>query len=528
MRIGKKQTVIIGPPGCGKTTKCLELMEHHLKMGVDPERIAFVSFTKAAVEVAKKRAKQRFGFSVKRLPWFRTLHSLAFKKIGWTVNDVIQDKHYEELARLLGSCGSINTKCQQGDDKHGIFFGAASIADVGLYLDSKARGMMLDWLTLYNREAPMIERKRLRYVVENYRHYKKQRGVKDFTSMLEEFIEQGEPLDVDVVFIDEAQDLNLLQWHVACLAFANAEQVYIAGDDDQAIYKWSGADVEMFQNLEGERMVLDQSHRLPVRVHRACMHVIDQVKNRIPKEFKPKAEVGVFKAHRKIEHLFQDDLRQGEWLILSRNKDIFKYIRKLLRLYGHVYVNENNFKSTLSYHQVGIRAWVKLQKGGVCTHEELNDLYKCLKYGQDYEHNTRMFVSGEEYDYNDLVRYRGLIAPSAEPWYDCLNGIKEESRIYYRNIIRRNGGKWEEPRIRLSSIHAAKGSECDNVLLLCDMSKESHNDLMKNPDDEHRVFYVGMSRAKQNLHVMFSRLKTSSYVPRYYPFDDIFYAFPKN
>lgn len=521
MKIGKKQTIIVGPPGCGKTTKCLELMEHHLRMGVDPERIAFVSFTKAAVEVAKSRAKKLFGFKDKRLPWFRTLHSIAFKKTAMALDSVMQEKNYQEFEKLLGNYGAISVANRQKDEMNGIFFGSNSDADFALYMDSKARGMMIDWEELYHLEAPKIERLRAKYAIVNYHHYMKVKGLFDFTDMLEIFIEQGEPLDVDVVFIDEAQDLNKLQWHVAFLAFANAEQVYIAGDDDQAIYKWSGADVDLFQSMEGERLILDQSYRLPSKIHHQCMRVIEQVDKRIPKEFKPRAEVGNVEVHFVLDRLLHHDLTQGEWLILGRNRHQLYSMKRLLMVYGYVFVDPQGYPSTTIYQKNGIDAWTKLQRGGYCTYEQLNDLYRCMMHNVDYDHDKTIFMSGEEYCYSDLVRFRGLLIKKDIPWYDALHGIAENKRIYYRNIIKRNGGKWEKPRIRLSTIHAAKGDECDNVLLLTEMSKKSHTDLLRNPSDEHRVFYVGMSRAKESLHIVAYRVVSNSKEVRKYPYLEI-------
>ena len=46
------------------------------------------------------------------------------------------------------------------------------------------------------------------------------------------------------VVLDEAQDLSPLQWQMIdkMLSFPQVEEVTIAGDDDQAIYEWAGAD----------------------------------------------------------------------------------------------------------------------------------------------------------------------------------------------------------------------------------------------------------------------------------------------
>ena len=42
----------------------------------------------------------------------------------------------------------------------------------------------------------------------------------------------------------------------------NAKRVYVAGDDDQAIYRWAGARPEFLMNMEGTRTILNRSKRL--------------------------------------------------------------------------------------------------------------------------------------------------------------------------------------------------------------------------------------------------------------------------
>ena len=41
----------------------------------------------------------------------------------------------------------------------------------------------------------------------------------------------------------------------------------IAGDDDQAIFRWAGADVDSFIAQTGKIMQLTQSYRIPQVVH---------------------------------------------------------------------------------------------------------------------------------------------------------------------------------------------------------------------------------------------------------------------
>ena len=63
----------------------------------------------------------------------------------------------------------------------------------------------------------------------------------------------------------------------------------------------------------------------------------------------------------------------------------------------------------------------------------------------------------------------------------------------------------KDARIKLSTIHAAKGGEADNVLLILDNAKtirESAEKSEDKADEENRVWYVGVTRTKQNLYIM--------------------------
>ena len=65
--------------------------------------------------------------------------------------------------------------------------------------------------------------------------------------MITEFVKSDRSPRFDVVFIDEAQDLSQSQWNMARSIWdINTRDTYIAGDDDQAIFRWAGADVDSF------------------------------------------------------------------------------------------------------------------------------------------------------------------------------------------------------------------------------------------------------------------------------------------
>jgi superfamily I DNA/RNA helicase len=85
------------------------------------------------------------------------------------------------------------------------------------------------------------------------------------------------------------------------------------------------------------------------------------------------------------------------------------------------------------------------------------------------------------------------------PWFEALDKIPNNDRIYITALLRRGEKFNAVPRIKLSTIHGTKGGEADNVVLMTDLTRAA----MDSPgDDLHRVFYVGITRTKQNLFII--------------------------
>jgi DNA helicase-2/ATP-dependent DNA helicase PcrA len=71
----------------------------------------------------------------------------------------------------------------------------------------------------------------------------------------------------------------------------------------------------------------------------------------------------------------------------------------------------------------------------------------------------------------------------------------------------------EKPKVRLTTYHGSKGLEADRVILVTDCSKPAVDYADRNPDYERRLAYVGVTRAKEEVHI--SQPQTNDHMRAY-------------
>jgi DNA helicase II / ATP-dependent DNA helicase PcrA len=498
VRISSQQQVILGAPGCGKTTDLLSTMDEVLRSGVAPSQLAFVSFTRKAATEAMERAATKFAFRKSDLPFFKTLHSLTFQQLGLRSGQLLGFEDYRKLGDALG------LKFSFASDIAAELNGQTG--DVVSFLESVSRSRLETLEETYAALGGFAVEWR---ILERYRrtleHYKKTEGKIDFTDMLTLFVERGEPLPVEVAFIDEAQDLSKLQWQVCQLAFKNAEKVFIAGDDDQAIYNWAGADVDTFLALEGDVKVLEKSHRLPRKIHAITRAIASRISNRREKEFSCREEEGDIQYYTDVEYV---DFSKGRFMILSRNTRSLSAVEETIRKKGYAYVNKRG-SSVKENHITAIITWERLRDGKEVAEADAKSTLELLKKTPENREHIEYLEARKSAQPIDA---KELKLTNMRLWHDELTGISIQDREYYLSILR-NGEKLNAPpRIQISTIHAVKGGECENVVLLSDMSPRTYEGYIQHPDSEHRVFYVAVSRSSNTLHII------QPQTPRYYDF----------
>ena len=86
-------------------------------------------------------------------------------------------------------------------------------------------------------------------------------------------------------------------------------------------------------------------------------------------------------------------------------------------------------------------------------------------------------------------------------WYDAFKRIDPLLREYFL-AAKRQGEQLNKPRILINTIHGVKGGEAEHVAIRTDMAARSYKYMEMFPDDEHRVFYVALTRAKESIHLI--------------------------
>jgi len=472
----RRVQIILGPPGTGKTTTLLRIVEDALNRGVPPERIAYLAFTRKAANEAQERAMVQFGFDSSRFPYFRTLHSLAFKELGLQRNEVMTNSHYRKLGKALG----VEFKGIYDEDL-GVHTGDG-LGDKCSRMDSLARVGLRTVEQQYDLvNIPDLTLHAARQYSSALMLYKRDNGLLDFTDMLADY---SGALPVDICIFDEAQDLSSLQFKMAIELSQDAKEVYIAGDDDQAIFGWAGADVTKFLNLKGDRMVLPQSYRIPSSVHKIAGEVVSRIKHRYMKPWRPRTDKGMVDYVADEQEI--DFSHGGSWMLLSRSKYLLNRFKKAVRQQGYAYSMYGS--SSLDTEETkAIMAWEKLRKGNPISKHEAKNMIGYLNA------NIKLPVK-DQYYVTDL----GLPDEARSfDWMQMLRGIPADEREYLRACMR-NGEKFsDKPRINISTIHQSKGGEADNVVLLTDMGRLSWEN--SHSDEENRVWYVALTRARKNL-----------------------------
>ena len=463
---------VIGPPGTGKTRRLLNEVQKYVKKGTSLNRIGYFAFTrKAAGEARDRYLKVETHLSKKDIKHFQTLHSLAFNNLGLKEENVMQELNYKRIGEECGI--QISYASYETNSWNGIFSSNSEY----LNLINLARVRQTSPLEELDRNEHLgkIERFKLDAIAQEINNYKQVNGLIDYTDMLDKFLKKGNVENkFDVIFVDEAQDLSLIQWKmIEKIEKTNQCDVWIAGDDDQAIFGWAGADVDSFIDWRAKEIPLQQSERVPSEIQIKALNIIDRVQdNRLSKDYFPKKEAGEILMQFKLSAI---DMTKGDWLILARTNPLLKPIPRFLKSMGLFFetTQGNSIGKTLFED---IDYWNKMRKG-----EKIPEV-------QEQRVLERMSKRDNKLE-----------------WYDAFDQVASSKKDYLRSMLANGEDLSKEPRIKVSTIHGAKGGEATNVVLFLNQTTNTMKAAKKSitkQDEEHRVWYVAVTRTMQKLYLI--------------------------
>ena len=175
------KTIVLGPPGTGKTTTLLNKVDDYLK-NTDPDKVGYFAFTQKAAYEARDRAIKKFNLDEDDLPYFRTLHSLAFRRLGIKKENVMQRRHYQDFGRRVKE--EINYADYE-NDHNGIFTTDSEYLQViNLAI---LKGITAEQQYNLNEHNQDLELDKLKIISNELQRYKKEHNLIDFNDMILEF-----------------------------------------------------------------------------------------------------------------------------------------------------------------------------------------------------------------------------------------------------------------------------------------------------------------------------------------------------
>jgi len=516
--------LVVGPPGTGKTTylsrQIARAAEHF-----DPSRVVVTSLTKAAAtEIGRKIELPERNVG--------TLHSICYRMLQFP-EMILQAKHLEAWNnRWIGKSEWLVQPIE------------GNVVDKGsdpLASPAKYDGLM-EQVDLLRHQLIPFERwpEGCQAFHTAWTMYKAELDAVDFTDLIEQVATSFPypPGDTAVLVVDEGQDMSALETMIIRNWSSRVNHAVVAGDADQVLYDWRGADPALFlPNGVPEANVhsLEQSYRVPKQVHAFALELIEQCENRrkvryLPTEVEGSVRDGAPAFDRvgwlvdELAEKHAQDHNQGSVMFLAPCGFSLDQIIRTLRSRGlpfhNPYRRRNGRWNPLGPHKgtsladrmiaftalartgqpwslEQMRAWV----GGLAVEKTLVRGVKTRLGADDFvlprtvEELATMLREPSEV---------GQIIAGNLDWYREHAATAYRDRLDYPlQIVRRFGidALEAKPRIIVGTIHSVKGGEAEDVVLCPDLSFRGADQLMLDPDSIRRLMYVGATRARRDLYI---------------------------
>ena len=527
---------LIGAAGSGKTTELLRIMESALpKLGNDPLRLGFASFTRAARAEAVGRAAAAWGVAPGLLDgegWFRTVHSTAKRCLDVQPGQLLGGSaaDTEWISNALGVRVSTTIDDETGRQK---FVGGVEGAALTCWDLARSTLQPLDEVVRKARRLDdnVPDFAAVVRISERYELAKRLEDRLDFSDLLLRFsgirvsasdgvdrVEpEGELPPVEAWLFDEQQDASPLL-DAACKRLVSAESVkwcYVVGDPFQSIFGFAGSSSECFLGwpAEKERM-MPKSYRCPAPILELGERCLRRMyRGYFDRKVAPADHDG--RIHEvDVEYPVNVAKPDEDWLFIARTN------YEASRLYASLNSSGKPARwvkqpEGVSVRGQGLAALYALEKGKQISGAEWGRALELLPSVNKAK--EPMLARGSKAGWSKHVDDWDVIFPNELEQVGATPPLVEKIRsggwcglVDRGEEWRRHAEKWgselaSNSKIRVGTIHSVKGMEADNVAMLTTISRrveQGREDDREQHDEECRIAYVGVTRARRNLYVI--------------------------
>ncbi len=542
--------LILAGAGSGKTRVLTYKVAHLIEKGINPNNILAVTFTNKAANEMKERINRLLKLSGD-LPYVGTFHSFCAKLlriegkfIGVPSGYLIYDTD-DSLSLIKRIMKEMNISIKN--------FRPSSI----LGAISGAKGELLDSFA-YREFARGYFAENVARIYEQYQAELNRMGACDFDDLLMKTVKLFETNPAvlgkytkrfEYVLVDEYQDVNTAQYILTKQLASFHRNLTVVGDAAQAIYSFRGADFRNILRFEqdfsdAKVFNLEKNYRSTQNILSAANAVISKntahpvLKLWTENDFGEKitiynATTEVDESNFVVERILSSTLPFSSFAVLYRTnaqsrtiEEGFLHANVPYRIYGGVrFYERKEIKDVLSYLRIIQNplddvARARVEKLGKGRYK------KFLEFEEKYLKSKQLKIPDLIEKILEVTGYIEIIDDGTEQGLMRVENVKELKSVaqdyenlslFLENIALMEGKITPDKShelgndsnvVTLMTIHAAKGLEFENVFLIgMEEGLFPHSRSMMDVgeiEEERRLAYVGMTRAKQKLYLTYA------------------------
>ena len=511
-------TRLFGGPGSGKTTALLDRVEEILDQpDVDVNDILVVSYTRAAATEIRERLAERLDVSPRSLRGnVSTMHAKAYALLDLSRGDVVGDSDKKEFCESYGLEFEDEYEGSRRRSARSTTIGNKVIAtSQWLQRTTKAVADWYDvpfqWDDEEVRLPPEIDdnaqqgnkytptwpssddRIDIPEAIRAWRAHKGDAGKVGFADMLERVKQRSLLPNVDYLVIDEFQDITTLQYSVYEEWRPHVERALIAGDDDQVVYAWQGADPGLLLDEGGEDVILDTSYRLPSRVLNVVNREVRHIEKRQEKNLRPRIEGGSVEAVESPTML--DLVRNVRSTVENTDETVMVLFRARYQLFQFMdeFISEGIPFRALTDQRMWtdrlddyVSAVEKTAAGDSITGLEarrLADMLADTAFGTNHRDGLYEALDDRKEEAGiddfaaldiepDLIKEHAPFMPGPASAEDMLRKTSQFQKKSVKAYFAGDYQDMDRDRVRVGTIHSAKGREADHVFVATDLTEK--------------------------------------------------------